>query len=313
MSKKIALKIDTPALGDTLAAIPTLRKLCEAYESSLTVFTSKPFLFENHPLVKEALPLDSSTEGYKVYTTFSPLVGKHYNLNGQKTEFRYSNYDFRQYHAASLGFDLTPDEMEIDIYIEKPRPLNLGKYVMIHPTHTWATRTWDQKQWQGLVDLLNDKGIPVVAIGRDSSEVGFYNIQKPAMDINIKLGLNLLNDPDNDPSELRWMMKNEASMVVTMDSGILHLAGTTDVHILQLGSSIHPKLRAPWRKGSQMYKYDYVIGSCEEFCSSNMKYNIKEWGDIMGVPPQVKCLANKPTFECHPSYKKVYNKIIEKL
>ena len=181
----VALKIDTPALGDTLAAIPTLRKLVLAYESPLTVFTSKPFLFENHPLVKEALPLDHSTDGYKIYTTFSPLVGKNYNLNGQDVEFRYSNHDFRQFHATSLGFSLTPDEMEIDIYIEKPRPLNLGKYVIIHPTHTWATRTWDQKQWQGLVDLLNKDNIPVVAIGRDSSEVGFYNTQKPVMDINI--------------------------------------------------------------------------------------------------------------------------------
>lgn len=307
----VALKIDTPALGDTLAAIPTLRKLVLAYESPLTVFTSKPFLFENHPLVKEALPLDHSTDGYKIYTTFSPLVGKNYNLNGQDVEFRYSNHDFRQFHATSLGFSLTPDEMEIDIYIEKPRPLNLGKYVIIHPTHTWATRTWDQKQWQGLVDLLNKDNIPVVAIGRDSSEVGFYNTQKPVMDINIELGVNLLNDPDNDPAELRWMMKNEASIVVTMDSGILHLAGTTDVRILQLGSSIHPKLRAPWRHGSQSWRYDYVKGSCNEFCSSNMKYNIKEWGSIMGVPPQVKCLDDRPTFECHPKFKQVYNKIIE--
>lgn len=307
----VALKIDTPALGDTLAAIPTLRKLVLAYESPLTVFTSKPFLFENHPLVKEALPLDHSTDGYKIYTTFSPLVGKNYNLNGQDVEFRYSNHDFRQFHATSLGFSLTPDEMEIDIYIEKSRPLNLGKYVIIHPTHTWATRTWDQKQWQGLVDLLNKDNIPVVAIGRDSSEVGFYNTQKPVMDINIELGVNLLNDPDNDPAELRWMMQNEASIVVTMDSGILHLAGTTDVRILQLGSSIHPKLRAPWRHGSQSWRYDYVKGSCNEFCSSNMKYNIKEWGSIMGVPPQVKCLDNRPTFECHPNFEQVYNKIIE--
>ena len=307
----VALKIDTPALGDTLAAIPTLRKLVLAYESPLTVFTSKPFLFENHPLVKEALPLDHSTDGYKIYTTFSPLVGKNYNLNGQDVEFRYSNHDFRQFHATSLGFSLTPDEMEIDIYIEKSRPLNLGKYVIIHPTHTWATRTWDQKQWQGLVDLLNKDNIPVVAIGRDSSEVGFYNTQKPVMDINIELGVNLLNDPDNGPAELRWMMQNEASIVVTMDSGILHLAGTTYVRILQLGSSIHPKLRAPWRHGSHSWRYDYVKGSCNEFCSSNMKYNIKEWGSIMGLTPQVKCLDNRPTFECHPNFEQVYNKIIE--
>ena len=314
MNPKIAIKIDTPALGDTLASIPTLRKMSQAYSNTpLTVFTSYPFLFDNHPLVKEALPLDHSTEGYKVYTTFSPLVGKNHNLKGESVEFRHSNYDIRQFHAAALGFSLTPDEMGVDLYIEKPNPLGLGKYVMIHPTHTWATRTWDQKQWQKLVDALNNKGIPVVAIGKDSSEVGFYNTQKPVMDIDIKLGLNLLNSPDITLYELRWMMNNETSAVVTMDSGILHLAGTTDVRILQLGSSIHPKLRAPWRNGSQMYKYDYILGSCEEFCSSNMKYNVKEWGDIMGVPPQVNCLANKPTFECHPSYKKVYNTIIERI
>ena len=98
---EVALKIDTPALGDTLAAIPTLVKLVAAYESPLTIFTSKPFLFENHPLVKKALSLNTPTEGYKVYTTFSPLVGKNYNLNGQKIEFRYSNHDFRQFHATS--------------------------------------------------------------------------------------------------------------------------------------------------------------------------------------------------------------------
>ena len=51
MSKQVAICIDTPALGDTLAAIPTLRKLSKAYESQLVVFSSKPFLFENHPLV----------------------------------------------------------------------------------------------------------------------------------------------------------------------------------------------------------------------------------------------------------------------
>ena len=97
MNPKIAIKIDTPALGDTLASIPTLRKMSQAYSNTpLTVFTSYPFLFDNHPLVKEALPLDHSTEGYKVYTTFSPLVGKNHNLKGESVEFRHSNYDIRQ-------------------------------------------------------------------------------------------------------------------------------------------------------------------------------------------------------------------------
>ena len=305
---KVALAIDTPALGDTIAAIPTLRKISEAHDNKpITVFTSKPFLFEGHPLVDVALPLDQiNKEEYFVHRTFMPLVGKTYELNGESVEFRYSNMDFRQFHAVSLGFTLKESEMEMDLYIERERELPVKDYVIIHPTHTWPTRTWEQAKWQELINRLNERGIPVVAIGRDSSEVGHFNTDKPVMPIDIKLGVNLLNDPNNDPAELRWMMNHRAKAVVTMDSGILHIAGTTDVNIIQLGSSIDNKLRAPYRNGSQDYKYNFVAGGCGIFCSSNQKYNIKAHGSIQGVPPQVRCLEGKPTFECQPTVDQVF-------
>jgi autotransporter strand-loop-strand O-heptosyltransferase len=314
MSKQVAICIDTPALGDTLAAIPTLRKLSKAYESQLIVFSSKPFLFENHPLVSKALKLDDPLRddpSIKVYRTFMPIVGKAYDLRGEQVEFRSSNTDIRQFHAISLGFSLTQEEMEMDLYIERERDLGFEDYVIIHPTHTWPTRTWDQDKWQELVDKLNDKGIPVVAVGRDSKEVGTFDVDKPVMNLNIRLGVNLLNDPNNDPAELRWMMNHKARAIVTMDSGLLHIAGTTDVNIIQLGSSIDPKLRAPYRKGSQDYKYKYVGGGCDIFCSSNMKYNVREHDTIQAIPPQIHCLENKPTFECHPSVDKTYNAVLE--
>jgi len=185
--------------------------------------------------VKEALKSDADKSNYKVYRTFSPLVGKGYDLMGDRVEFRYSNMDLRQFHAVSLGFTLTEAEMDMDLYIERERELPVKDYVIIHPTHTWPTRTWEQEKWQELVDRLNERGIPVVAVGRDAKEVGFFNTDKPVMPINIKLGVNLLNDPDNDPAELRWMMNHRARAVVTMDSGMLHIAGTTDVDIIQLG------------------------------------------------------------------------------
>ena len=101
----VALWIDTPALGDTIAAIPTLRKLSQTFDNKpLTVFTSKPFLFEGHPLVHQAIKDTQSRDGYKVYRTFQPLVGKGYELMGDRVEFRYSNMDLRQFHAVSLGF-----------------------------------------------------------------------------------------------------------------------------------------------------------------------------------------------------------------
>jgi len=308
--KKVAIKINTPALGDTIAAIPTLRRLSQAYDNKkLTVFSSKPFLFEGHPLVSEAKPLDSSTEGYHIYNTFSNLLTGKKQMGEEEVMFRYSNMDFRQFHAVSLGFTLTEAEMEIDLYIERERELPFKDYVIIHPTHTWPTRTWAQEKWQALIDKLNAAGIPVVAVGRDSKESGTYNTQKPVMNVDIKLGLNLLNDPTNDPAELRWMMNHRARAIVTMDSGILHIAGTTDVNILQLSSSIDYRLRAPYRHGSQSYKYTYVDGGCE-MCSSDMASNVKEHGTIHNIPPQVRCMKGKHFDECHPTADQVFDAIM---
>ena len=308
----VALWIDTPALGDTIAAIPTLRKLSKAFEDKpLTVFTSNPSLFDGHPLVYQALDTAASKEGYKVYHTFWPLVGKTYDLTGSSVEFRHSNTDIRQFHAMSLGFSLAHDELEMELYCEQEYELPFTDYVIIHPTHTWPTRTWSQEKWQELVDRLNAKGIPVVAIGKDSSEVGTFNVQKPVMNVDIKLGVNLLNNPEINIAVLRWMMNHRAKAVVTMDSGILHVAGTTDIEIIQLGSSIDWRLRAPWRKGTQDYKYNYIAGGCDIMCTSNMKYNSRVHGSIHGVPPQIKCLENKPTFECHPTVDQVYNGTIK--
>ena len=108
-----------------------------------------------------------------------------------------------------------------------------------------------------------------------------------------------------------WHLMNNCSCFITMDSGLLHLAGTTDCEIIQLGSSINPEFRSPYRHGSQQYKYHYVNGGCGLHCASDMKYGVQEWGSIQGIPSLVNCLERKETFECHPSVLHVYNKIIE--
>jgi hypothetical protein len=309
----IGIWVDTPALGDTIASIPTCKKIHEAYGEQVLIFTTHPLVFTDQPWVLSIQHPDSihSFTNLKVHRLFGPLVGKGYELQGgEKIEWRYSNMDIRQFHAVSQGFTLLPQEMETKVYVERKRELHVNDYVIIHPTYTWATRTWSQENWQSLVDLLAEVGVPVVAIGRSGKETGFFNTQKPVMNIEIKLGANLLDDPNNDIAELRWMMNNRARSVVTMDSGILHVAGTTDVNIIQLGSSINWRLRAPYRNGSQEYKYQFIGGSCGINCSSNMKYNVLEHGSIHGVPPQVKCLENKPTFECHPTVIEVYSAIL---
>jgi ADP-heptose:LPS heptosyltransferase len=183
-----------------------------------------------------------------------------------------------------------------------------NKYVLIHPVQNWNSRTWPAKNWQMLTQLLNEKGISVISIGKNSSELGGSNVDKPVFDFPIKLGYNLMNQTSLDQT---WHLINNSMCFVTMDSGLLHLAGTTDAEIIQLGSSINPEFRTPYRNGSQEYKYHYVRGGCGLNCASDMKYGVQEWGSIQGIPSLVNCLERKETFECHPSVLHVYNKIIE--
>ena len=80
-----------------------------------------------------------------------------------------------------------------------------------------------------LTKKLNDLDISVVSIRKDSSEKGFFNIYKPTFNFKIKDGLNLMNK--TSPSQ-DWHLIDKLLCFVTMDSGLSHLADTTDVEII---------------------------------------------------------------------------------
>ena len=180
------------------------------------------------------------------------------------------------------------------------------KYILIHPVQTWPSRTWDPLKWMELTERLNSQGVSVVSIGKDSSETGFFNIQKPTFNFQIKKGLNLMNKTSICQA---WHLISRSLGFITMDSGLLHLAGTTDSDIIVLGSSIKPEFRLPYRKGSQSYKQQYIVGGCRLNCASDMKHSVQEWGSIQSVPPLIGCLEKKSSFECHPSVDQVLEKI----
>ena len=309
--KKVCLDVlGCRALGDTLAVTPTLRKLYNTYGQKISVMTHHPYLFSNNPyvdVVYNELTIqitEEQKEEYEIFNSFN--IG--YHPNG--VCYKHNAMDIRQFHAINLGFMLTKDEMEMD-YIPKPIDTIEGlpeKYVLIHPVQNWDSRTWDAKKWQMLTKLLNERGISVVSIGKDSSELGGSDVDKPVFNFQIDLGLNLMNNTNMDQA---WYLIQNSMCFITMDSGLLHLAGTTDAEIIQLGSSINPEFRSPYRKGSQEYKYHYVSGGCGLHCASDMKYGVREWNSIQGIPSLVNCLERKETFECHPTIFSVYNKVLE--
>jgi ADP-heptose:LPS heptosyltransferase len=297
-------------LGDTISSTPTLRKLFFAYGRKISVLTDHPYIFKNNKYVDKVFNTsetsrESLEEQYELLVSFAPNLENQYKLG-----LRHNTMDIRQFHASGLGFTLLPDECHTEFVPDEWNSIeNLpDKFILIHPVQSWEARTWDEDKWKLLTTMLNDNGISVVSVGKSSSEIGFHMVQKPVFDFDIKLGLNLMNK--TTISQTWWLIQKSLAFV-TMDSGLLHLAGTTDAQIIQLGSSINWKLRAPYRNGQQDYKYHYVDGECKIACASDMRYGVREWNSIRGIPPLVRCLENKQEFLCHPSISQVFNKIIE--
>lgn len=303
MPNKISVLVGCNGIGDVLSSIPMVKKLNKLYNQKINVFTYVPEIYKNVPYVNIVNDFDKN-EGNLAIESFA--VDK----------FIHCRNDIRQIHAMAAGFQLTPEEMQVDFYPDEYKSIDgLPKdYIVIHPSKSWPSRTWCKDNWDKLVERLNAQGVAVVVVGKESSEIGTYKIPKPVYDIQPKLGLNLV---DKINLHQTWHVLNKSRFVVTMDSGILHLAGTTDAQIIQLGSSVNPYFRAPYRKGSQDYKRIYVDGRCTLMCASDMKYNIAHNGSHNIMPPVAFCLEdgnsigkdedfNPSVYTCHPSVDKVF-------
>jgi len=303
---KILVLVGSNSIGDTLCSIPAIKKLSEVYGKNIHVFTYQPELLKNYPYI-------TLSDNYNVEDCDTLIES--FRID----KFIHSRIDIRQLHALSSGFQLLPEEMEIKFYPDQYETIDglPENYIVIHPSKTWPSRTWEKEKWQELIDKLNILGIPVVIVGKDSSEIGFYKIKKPVYELNVKYGLNLVNKINIHQT---WHVLNKASLIITMDSGILHLAGTTDTHIIQLGSSIDHRLRAPYRNGTQYYKYSYISGECKILCASNMKYNIIHNRNHMSMAPVAFCLERVETigqdidpdsnlYKCHPTVDQIFQEI----
>jgi hypothetical protein len=315
-------------LGDLICATPTIKKLHDSYQRKIIVISKMPELFKMNPYVEKSykassIDMEYFNANYIMHNSFY-LVGK---KDERGIEHKHNMMDIRQFHAIHLGFMLGEDELECYYKPTEEDDCAYGfsdkstsgtrRYIVIHPVNSWPSRTWSEENWIKLSDELIQMGYSVVAVGKDSSETGFFNVQKPVHEMNDNI-MNLMNKTSISQT---WYLINNAAAVITMDSGILHLAGTTKTPIIHLGSSIKPEFRIPYRYGqrsrSHFYNgklvYRYVRGGCGLECCSNMKYALEYWDTIDSVQPLIGCLEKKETFECHPSVNQVIDIIKEEL
>ena len=329
-SSKILLKISCPALGDTLCATPTVRKVALSYGHKVDVMCPRVDLFERNPYVDKILKhTNEDPEGYnEIYETYNHWIMYNKNMNRNevrdtKVEIKLSNFEARQLHAMGVGMTLYPEEMEYD-YIPGPQTEDSLKIdqncIVIHPTENWPNRTWPLEHWQRLVNLIKEHtDMKVVMIGkahRESTSEG--ELIKGLVELE-GIDYNYGDDTPGHQSEAStfrpiselYHVLNNAWGLVSFDAGPIHLAGCTDTNIFQIGASIRWEKTQPYRNGSQTYKFHFVGGDCKIFCASDPKYSVKYWKSINTLPYYPECLEGYHEFKCQPGPDEMFNKIME--
>lgn len=311
--KNVLLKIHGYGLGDTLCSTAALRKLSRAYNSKISVKSKYPAIFKNNPYVDSNFLLEDNIDESK-YEVLSCFEQESFFKNSNIKSLRKIHAcDRRRSCAFDLGFDLLDEELTLDFFADefcKYDIKNLKNYVCLHTTSNWKNRTWSKENWQNLADKIVELGYNIVVIGKDYLEpTSQGTIEKKCF---VPKGNNIF-DCTNDDSSISdmWHLINHSICLITMDSGPLHIAGTTDAWIIQVGSASDYKYINPVRKKSRDYKYKFVGGECKIFCTSDIKYSVREWNTINATPYLPNCLENYDTFKCHPNYNQVLEKFRE--
>lgn len=314
LRNRIALCLACRGIGDSLCATPAIRKLHRAGDLPIDLYTWHPELFRGNPHVDRVFDLASgggpdSFHFRQVFNTYA------YNFrlfrfctagDDQGIRKKHSVYDLRRIFACDLGFDLRPDEMTLEFHADdRDTKLPDKPYVLLNPQVTWASRTWPADSWNRLIGLLNQQQVNVAVLGQTghadaAGNKGYHEVQGSYIDYRDQATL----------SDCYRLIDN-AACFVTLDAGLLHLAGCTNTHIVQPASSIDPYFRAPYRNGNQQHRYHHVAGDCRLYCASDLAFFHRHHGSFNVIPPLTTCLDGRPSFDCQPAAGLVYDKIME--
>lgn len=279
-------------LGDVIWFLPLIKKLSTTYNEKIDIVTQYPQLFKNNPYVDKIYNL-STFDRTKLadinHFYLEPLRAKNIFF------FLVNNKQLIANHAR---FSLTQEEEEIEFFPD-PNPFDsLPKnYVMIHCGRRGQDRDLGQENWQKLINILNEKNIPVIVEGPEDS----------THDLNIKNGLNLRGKTKSISDT--WHLINQSACFVTFDTGMYVLAGTTQAQIFLIDSYFDSKWHKPYRKGSYDHKHTIIKGNCSEYCLGNLRYYVHPDRTGFWQRGVQQCPLNI-NFKCKPSPEKISEEII---
>lgn len=156
-----------------------------------------------------------------------------------------------------LPLDKDFDELR-EVWGDSPGP---GTFVVVHPGKGWESKTFPDSFWNQVVAELHGRGHKVALIGKYlNSDQGMVDLDLPdgVLDLRNLLSLGGL-----------MALLSRAKVLVSNDSGPVHIASAFDNHIVLVPSCKHPDHVFHIREGNRYHKAEAVYKrlTCDDISS----------------------------------------------
>lgn len=158
--------------------------------------------------------------------------------------------------------------------------------IVIHPGRHWQSKTFPTSWWQSTIEGICAGGVPVCIIGENEETRGTVDVTIPngCVDLRDKLSLDEL-----------IALLSYAKILVSNDSGPVHLAGAFDNWIVMIPTCKHPDHVMPFRNGYThknvtMYKnltIDDLWSQPTHIYGTSAEYIYDDWDEYLPDPDDV--------------------------
>jgi ADP-heptose:LPS heptosyltransferase len=276
-------------LGDQVCAEPVLRYIRGTLYPDAEIYaaTAYPRLFQHI----EGVHIDSKMPDVKLEAVHS--MDTHPDKNTAHSQYVVYSHSHQVDYISlvTLKRTLPVEDKEIKLTWnpeDEDEVFNLcpcpGKLVLVHAGKGWPSKTFPVEWWQEIVNglALDDYQVGLIG-GTVNEEHAYQPVELPAGGFDFRDKLSL--------GGLIYLLRS-APVLITNDSGPLHLAGAFHNQIILIPSCKHPDYVLPIRKGSTQYRtnvlYRKLVCEARPYRPTDVEaWNPKDVeGDILDYLPE---------------------------
>lgn len=223
------------AWGDVILTTPIVRRIREikGAKAVVDVLTGCPDVYKNNPYVNKVLPINADIGSY------DNIIDLDMCYEDDPNRHVIDAY-------ANKAFGTTKINKKTDLFISKDDTSKVSRFltsmgldgsncVAVHMARTWKNRTWPEEKWKKTLSILISKGKTPIIVG---ARADFRPIMEGAYNLFGCLTIQ----------EVAYLV-SQCACFVANDSGLLHVAGTTDTPIVGIFTCAKGEYRMPFRDG----------------------------------------------------------------